>query len=643
MSAPLALALRQGVVAAVLAASLPLLMHLPGRVALGVGAVGLAAGASALTRPLPSWLRVALVLLVSGAVVTGFGFRVGRDAGSALLLAMLVLKLSELRDIDDARRLVAFALFAPFAAFLQDQGPLTLALGLAGALGILVALSRLAREDSPSPTFRAEARRLGQLVVLGLPLAAAGFWLFPRLPTPLWGLPENAMARSGISERMSPGDWIDLMADDRPAFRVRFDGPRPPTEQLYWRGPVLSRFDGRTWTRNPWIDALPPPTLDAPPQTGVTYTVTLEPTDRRYVFALESPADWPASLQLGGEASLMSKDPLRGLAQFRLRATPAAPFQPRLPASARPGYLALPPGFNPRTLARAAEWRQESPEPRAYIQRVLSWFNAAHAYSLSAPPLGRHTADEFLFDTQEGFCEHFASAFVILMRGAGLPARVVTGYVGGVRNPIGDYWVVRQMDAHAWAEVWLDGEGWVRVDPTAAVAPERIFDTLEDQAGGGLTAGLGPVFDFGDSLREAWNNFVVRYDALRQVQLLERLGVRNADPSKVGLAFIVAAGLALGLTLLLLARRPASTVDPLEREWRRYLRRWARRGFAKRDDETALAFAARVARSVPEATGGLVPLAQRWSRLRYADPASEGRDVLRQDLRRGRPPPLSRH
>lgn len=639
------LPLRRVVVGTVLMASLPLLLHLPGVVAAGLGLVALVAGASALHRPLPTVLRVLLVLLVSGAVLAGFGFRPGRDAGSALLLAMLVLKLSELRDIDDARRLVAFALFAPFAAFLQDQGPLTLLLGLLAGAATLFALGRLARDPAETPPVMIEWRQLGALVLLGLPLAATAFWLFPRLPTPLWGLPENAVARTGIGDSMSPGNWIDLLADDSPAFRVRFEGPTPPSEQLYWRGPVLSRFDGRVWRHDPRLQALPAPLQpDTAEPGGIAYTLTLEPTDRRFVFALESPAHWPDTLQMSGEATLLAREPLRGLAQFSLHALPARPFQDALPDLARRAYLDLPPGYNPRSLARATLWRAEADTPRAYIERVLRWFNAEHAYSLAAPPLGRHTADEFLFDTREGFCEHFASAFVILMRGAGLPARVVIGYVGGVRNPIGGHWVVRQMDAHAWAEVWLEGEGWVRVDPTAAVAPERIFDTIEERAGGPLAAGLRPVFDLGDTLREAWNHFVVQYDALRQRQLLERLGVRQPNPMSVGIAFVLAASLALGLTLAVMLRSGRRERDPLQRAWRAYLRRWERRGFCKRWDESATAFAERVVHSVPEATTSLVPLVARWNALRYGagQAQREARAELTAALRQARPPPLSR-
>ncbi|MGL6289454.1 MAG: transglutaminase TgpA family protein [Silanimonas sp.] len=634
-------ALRRAVVAAVLAAALPLLLHLPETVAAGIGAVALVSGWSALRRPLPLPLRLLLVVVITGAVLVGFGFRVGRDAGSALMLSMLVLKLSELRDFDDAKRVVAYALFASFAAFLQDQGPITVALGRLAAIGVLLAIARLAEAPAAPKPLRRELPALAQALTLALPLALVGFWLFPRLPSPLWGLPENAVARTGVSESMAPGDWIDLMANDRPAFRVRFDGPTPPTDTLYWRGPVLTRFDGREWTRNEWLGGFPAPALPSAPETGgITYTLTLEPTDRRYVFALESPAGWSPELELGFDASLRSRTPLRSLSQHRLRALPPQPYEPTLDRGLRQSFLRLPDGFNPRTLQRAHEWRAVSADDRAYVQRVLTWFNAEHAYSISAPPLGRHTADEFLFETREGFCEHFSSAFVILMRGAGIPARVVTGYTGGVPNRVGGYWVVRQMDAHAWSEIWLEGEGWVRVDPTAAVAPERIYDTLEDFAGeSGFGGALRPMFDIGDSLREAWNNFVVGYDALRQTELLQNLGWRGAGAAQVGQAFVIAAGIALGLTLVVLLWPPRGERDPLLRAWRDFLKRCAKRGVAKRSDETAEAFLRRL-RKASAPGSDAAALVERFIAFRYApatDDASQERIALTEAMKRFRP------
>jgi len=631
-------ALRQAVVVAVLAAALPLLLHLPETVSFGIGAVALVAGWSALRKPLPAPLRLLLVVVITGAVLVGFGFRVGRDAGSALMLSMLVLKLSELRDVDDAKRVVAYALFAPFAAFLQDQGPITLALGLLAALGVLLAMGRLAEAPAAPKPLRREALDLGRSALLALPLALVGYWLFPRLPAPLWGLPENAIARTGMSESMSPGDWLDFVGDDRPAFRVRFGGEAPDVRAMYWRGPVLGRFDGRTWSRLQGFGGVSPPSPPAGTD-RIGYTLTIEPTEQRYVFALEAPAAWPSALEIGSDATLRSRVPLRSVSQFELQAAAPSGFKQVLPDALRNAYLELPPGYNPRTLERARLWRQTSPGDHAYITRVLGWFNAEHAYSITAPPLGRHTADEFLFDTQEGFCEHFSSAFVILMRGAGIPARVVTGYAGGERNRVGGYWVVRQLNAHAWAEVWLEGEGWVRIDPTAAVAPERVFDTVYD-LDGGFGDALRPVLDFGDSVREAWNNFVVGYDAIRQSRLLQSLGWRDTGPLAVGQAFVIAAGIALGLTLLVLLWPPQGERDPLLRAWRSFLKRLAKRGVAKRPDETAEALLQRLRGATARGDGEAEALVRRFIAARYAPAKADDegeRAALIEALKRFRP------
>lgn len=643
-AAPLCRELRWTTVLALGLSAPALLLHLPPLAIAGIVSVGLVAASSALHRPLPRLLRMLLLALVLVALFAGFDFRLGRDAGSALLVAMLLLKLSELRGLDDARRALAYALFLPFAAFLQDQGPLTLALGVLGSCAVLLALARLGRAPATPAGWPQEGRWLLRTLALALPLALVGFWLFPRLATPLWGLPENAVARTGISESMAPGDWIDLLADDSVVFRVRFDGPPPRPETLYWRGPVLENFDGRQWTPWPGRARAPAPQALLPGLgEGIGYTLTMEHTERRFVFALEQASAWPAELQMGSDGSLRSAQAIRNVSRFALRATPFVPYSPLLTAEERAVNLTLPAGSNPRSRALARRWRGESSDELDYLRRVLDWFHATHAYDLAAPPLGRHRADEFLFDTRSGFCEHFSSAFAVLMRAAGIPARVVLGYAGGSPNRIADFWTVRQLDAHAWNEVWLQGRGWVRVDPTAAVAPERIFETLQTRDADLTTVGgaILHAFDFGDALREAWNQLVTGYDAARQLALLRQLGWRQADQGSVVLAFLIAAALALALTLWILLRSSGPRPPPLERAWRRYLAGWARQGLGKQPGETAAGFARRIARVRPEAADGLRELVARREAICYAadpDPAA-ARQLIR-DLEAARAPSL---
>ena len=619
---------------------LPLLLQLPGTLAAGIALTAALTGALSWRKPLPALLRVLLAVLVLAAVFSQMGFHLGRDTGCALLAAMIAIKPAETTTLRDARSLVGFALFAPFAAFLLDQGPPTVLLGLLAILCALVALQRLADvEGHALASTDTPARKLvtvGKLVAIGLPLALAAFWLFPRLGSPLWGVPERAVARPGLSDSMTPGQWLDLMNDDRPALRVQFFGDVPTPDQRYWRGPVLWDFDGRSWTQPSWLRGLPPAavTHGAP---AWDYQMEFEPTDHRQLVALDLPKAAPEGASLSFDYGLYADRPLTALTRWRVQSAPAASFEPELRPALRQRALALPAGYNPRTLALAAQWRQEAgADDAAIVQRALDIITRDFAYTLDTPLPGRHAVDEFLFDEKQGFCEHFSSAFVVLMRGAGIPARVVTGYVGGYRNAFGDYWVVRQMDAHAWAEVWLPQRGWVRVDPTAAVAPERIYDTIEDRMGtaAGGFGQLTNLGDFGDWMRRGWNDLVLGFDAKRQQRLLQPFGIDHLESGRLGLLFGLSALAVLAWMGWLLARGERER-DPLLRAWRRLGARYAKLGLAREAHEPATTWAERVVATRPQARGSLLPLSQRFTESRYAGPTDD--PALVTDLRRHRP------
>lgn len=628
--------------AAAAACLLPLLLQLPAWLAAGLGLVFLVVGALSWRRRLPAALRLLLALALLAVVLASTRFSFGRDTGCALLAAMLALKPMELASLRDARSLLGFALFAPFATFLLDQGPVSLALGLAAALLALAGMLRLAELESGETLAlapRERLRRVGAMAAIGLPLALAAFWLFPRMATPLWGVPERAITRTGLSDSMRPGDWIDMLVDDSPALRVSFDGPAPPTSEMYWRGPVLWDYDGREWTASRWLGALPPATVRHGP-VRYSYELEVEPTERRMLVALELPADLPDGVRARYEHTLASERPLTAITRWRMAAAAPAAFEPDLRPVARQAALRLPRGFNPRTVALARRWRADAgdgPQADAAIaNRALEWIRAEFGYTLSMPLLGRHAMDEFLFEHQQGSCEHFSSSYVVLMRAAGIPARVVTGYVGGYRNPFGDYWIVRNSDAHAWAEIWLAGRGWVRVDPTAAVAPERIYDTVADRASrspGGLQA-LSPMFDLGDWMRRGWNDLVLGFDADRQRRMLHGLGGGDLRRDQLVALFALVAGLALAAMLWLVARGERER-DPVLRAWHRLGARYARLGLGRHRHETAHAWAARVVALRPQSKA-LVALSARFSDWRYAPAQHEARELLR-DLRSHRP------
>jgi transglutaminase-like putative cysteine protease len=630
---------------------LPLLLQLPGTTAVAVATIGILSASVSWKRPIPLLLRALLAIAALAAVLWAAGPRFGRDTGCALLAAMLAIKPTETTSLRDGRSLVGFALFAPFAAFLLDQGPMTMVLGLVSVLCALVAMLRLAALESGllaadgTASGRSNPWQIGRLVLMGIPLVLLTFWLFPRLASPLWGLPERAVGRPGLADTMSPGEWIDLLADDTPAARVTFIGPVPRPSQMYWRGPVMAEFDGRTWRRADWPPAPEPvPVTRQGPR--YDYQLDYEPTDRRQLVALDLARSAPEGTGLSGDYELNAQRPLSALTRWRLQSQAVAAFDPQPRPQVLRQALRLPPGFNPRTLALGRQWRGEAgPQgDAAIVQRALAWIGQEFAYTLDVPLPGRDIADEFLFQTRQGFCEHFSSSFVILMRAAGIPARVVTGYVGGMRNPLGGgYWIIRRQDAHAWAEVWLPQRGWVRVDPTAAVAPERIYDTLDDraQASGdeaGALSGMGRYAQVSDWLRRNWNEAVLGFNAERQSRLLKPFGVDRLDESRLGLLFALAGGAAL-LGMGWLLARGEREADPLLRQWHRLGRRYRRFGLQPDPSEPAIAWARRVALARSGKTAAnetLISLSHRFAQARYAADRTDVRALIR-DLRRHRP------
>jgi len=621
-------------------ALLPLLLQLPPLLAVVIAIAAVLTAALSWRRVLPMPVRLLLILGMLAAIVWQMGMvRPGRDTGCALLAAMLAIKSSELRSLRDARSLLGFALFAPFAAFLLDQGPLTTTLAALAGVGALLALQRLAQDEGQAGRLplRGQLRSVGRLLAIGLPLALASFWLFPRLATPLWGVPERAVGTPGLSDSMEPGQWLDLMADDTPALRVQFFGAVPEPAQRYWRGPVLTAFDGRRWTRDRASARRPAAVVVAGVQ-GWDYQIDYEPTDRRQLVALDLPSRAPAGSTLDADMSLSSERSLASLSRWRLHSAPPQHFDSTLSPYLRRATLQLPAGFNPRTATLAQQWRQDAGgDDEAIVRRALQWITTDFSYTLETPPAGRDPVDEFLFGYKAGFCEHFSAAFVVLMRNAGVPARVVTGFAGGTRNRLGDYWIVRRMDAHAWAEVWLPQRGWVRVDPTAAVAPERILDTLDDRLQAGTDNPLQQRWlqlgQMGDWLRRGWNDLVLSFDARRQQQLLKPLGLDDLGPAQLITGFVTAALMALAWMAWLLARGERER-DPLLRAWHRLGRRYARLGLAREPHETAQDWARRVHARRPDPA--LLALSQRFDDARYAGTCTDLASLLR-DLRRHRP------
>jgi len=630
------------VLAAFLVAAGPHLLAMPVWLGLFILAAAAWRGGAELRRwrPPGRLVRIGVTFLGLGLVIAAYGTLWGRRAATALLCVMLASKLLEMYRLRDGRMVAALSFFLVATQFLFSQR-LDLVIWLLAACWLAtIALLRIQRdEDAPRAgsgrVVRVPAagmiRSAAAMLLLALPFALVLFVLFPRLASPLWGLPEEALdGRTGLSDEMSVGEIASLFEDDSPAFRVTFQGDLPSRSDLYWRGPVLWRFDGRTWRRVFYVNQPPERVPEVDPN-AFRYTVQIEPTERRWLFALDYPARWPDKVRVSMAFEMLRDEPLTSLTPYDVISQPDFVDTPTLLPLYRNLALDLPEGSNPRTRQYARELRERFPDDdAALIDEVLRWFNEGpFYYSLDTAPLGRHGADEFLFDLRTGYCEYYASAFAVLMRHAGIPTRVVTGYQGGYWQASDEYLLVRNSDAHAWNEVWLEGRGWTRVDPTSAVSPTRILDGARSAlpgAGGWMNADWAfRLRNQYDRLQNLWNRWVLGFDAERQESMLRRLGLQSlglaGQAALMVAAVLLLAPLAWWLRGLLAGTR--RTHDPLLRAWRRVERRLGRAGAARRPDETVREWTPRAARAVHN-PAELEALSDRYQRLRYVAPAASG-------------------
>ncbi len=583
------------------------------------------------SRPPPGALLFALALAVAAGVRLEFGHFFGRAPGVAVLVLLLGLKLLETRAARDIRAGVLLCLFLLLALFFEDQSIALAGLVMAGtllALGALVALA------DPEGGEREHLRTAATLLAQGLPFMLVLFVLFPRIQGPLWGLPADAFsARTGLSDTMRPGSISALGQSGEIALRAAFAGPPPPPAQRYWRGPVLSRFDGREWHAEPITESASP---DYTPEgERIDYLLTIEPHQRRWLLALEHPATAPPPIRYTSDLRALTAEPLRARARFALSAYPQATVGMNESPAVLAAATALPADSNPRSRELAAELAAGARDHAEILERVVARLRALRlGYTLRPPVLGHHSADEFLFDTRRGFCEHFASSFAVLMRAAGVPTRIVTGYQGGEINPIDGHLVVRQSDAHAWTEVWLHGRGWLRVDPTALAAPERID--------GGLAAALADAGELTLMLRadmawlrdlrhrweavaNLWNQQVLGYNPERQRELLARIGLGAGRLAQtLGVLAGAAALLFAGLYAWSL-RRPRKR-DALARTWERFCMKMADCGLPRPPWQGPQDYAEALAARFPEHAMELRRICALYARLRYG-PHAPGHEL----------------
>ncbi len=507
---------------------------------------------------LPSrWWLLALLVLATAATLFTHRTLFGQEAGVTFIVVLLALKTLEMRARRDAFVIFFLGFFTMLSNFFVSQSLLTAACMLVALLGLLGALVNSHMPVGRPPLWQV-IKRAGGMALLGAPIMVVLFMLFPRM-APLWGVPTDTnQGRSGLSERMQVGTMAKLALDGSVAMRLQFDGPTPRQADLYFRGPVLSTFDGREWS--PLRSGFAPQ-LQTTPELQVSgaalrYQVTLEGNNRPWVLTLDATPDKPTlpgyKLSMTRDLQWVAERPLSGLVRYQVQSYPTFRHGPSQPVVGLQDYVELPPGFNPRTLQLAADLRRNPQYARAdaatlvgaVLQRLRT---GGYTYTLEPGLFGTHSADEFWFDSKQGFCEHIASSFVVLMRALDVPARIVTGYQGGETNAVDGLWTVRQSDAHAWAEVWMGAQGWVRVDPTSAVAPGRTGSLQRllpptNAFAQAIGAAVNPAFVLNlramwEAANNRWNQWVLNYTETQQLNLLRNLGF--ASPSWQDLAYVL--------------------------------------------------------------------------------------------------------
>ena len=600
---------------------LAILRVVPNRLAGFIIVIAVALAIIARQTPISAAVRLALLCLTSGGVYWSQDLRLDRQTGCAVLAAMLALKTAELRQVRDGQILVGFSLMAPFAASLLKEDSVTAILGGLTLCFACVCMQQLTSQHTPlpSPVWRVYLETSKRVLGWGIPLTVCAFIVLPRLSVPLWGR-EQRVSEGGILHDMAPGQLLDVLLDDTPAFFVRFHQTPPTPQSMYWRGSVLWDFDGQVWHENRNnVTPIASFRIDPSPTRVYDYDIMYAPTQDHSLVALDTVLRSPPGSHLTPDMSLQSDRLLDTDTQWHLQSSPLLRFEPFLHPRRAQRALELPRDSNPQTVALGRQWGRElHHNPRALIARALHWIHASFRYTLDTPAPVHDEIDQFLFQRQSGFCAHYSAALTVLMRAAGIPARVVTGYVGATFDPQRQQWIVRRRDAHAWSEVWLEEKGWLRVDPTAAIATERREKTSQDR----IRADNHNVFSpagwhwpqLGIWAKTQWNAFL-HYGANQQQQLLTAL------PASVGqrlraLARHLAWLLAGGGCIVFIATWQRREKDPVRRAWHQLEHRYARLGFKRHRHEPICAWAARVNAHRP--SPDLLTLSQNFVAFRYA-------------------------
>lgn len=572
-----------------------------------------------------NWFLIPMVLMGGVGVFAEYWTIVGRDAGLSLLTVMTTFKILESRNHRDMLILIFLCYFLIATHFLFSQSVFTAALMLVTLIVITSTLVTL-NQRNDRVSVKQRLRTSAQLVGLSIPIMLILFVLVPRIPGPLWGITnEQRGGVTGLSDQMSPGEISNLIRNNAVAFRVEFEGDVPPQHQLYWRGPVMALFNGRRWqrSRRPVINSLEIKSFEPPSK----YTVTLEPNGERWLLALDIPTQLASDSIITADYQLLSTKIINDLRRYSMESR--LDFQ--VGFNEDPEYLQLtsqyPEDSNPKTIALGRRLAAQFDNKMDIVNQVLTMFREQeYSYTLQPPILRGDVVDQFLFESKRGFCEHYAGSFALLMRAAGIPSRIVTGYQGGEYNKVGNYLIVRQSDAHAWTEVWLEDRGWVRIDPTAAVSPLRIEqgidDALSDESASFRIQNKNPLFGnllySWDNLQHGWNDWVINYDDRKQRRFLRKLdlGIDNAGDMIIALVILLASMGGLFWLVSWYRERPGKP-EQYEILFKRFSRKMKRLGYAKKDSEDARQFLQRIDQKDSRQALLIKQFVDQYNRIKY--------------------------
>jgi transglutaminase-like putative cysteine protease len=624
----------------VLLTQLPLLLHLPLWICLPGALLVFVRVVPSLHRrlQLPAIMMTPLVLIGAVAIAAHYGQIFNRDPCVAFLFLLVGFKYLESKSTHDASLLVVLSAFLLMTQFFYWQSIAAAMFAIPALFFIGLSLFTLQRGDLASNP-RLMVHLTAKLMLQAIPVAALLFVAVPRVSSPGFG-DGSGSASTGLSSRMSPGSISSLSLSNEVAFRVEFDEFAPDTHDLYWRGPVLSGFNGREWfilpraTHPTFANTTIAADTAAP---TINYTVTMEPTPNPWLLALDVPSVLPGRTKHNAKneiiARITEEKQLDSLIRLNkvIRYHTGSVLTDRFRSTTRPGaeYL-LTTEHNPRAQQFAKRLRIEHKSDRDVANAILRWFSREKfQYTLSPPKLGEHAIDDFLFESRQGFCEHYSGSFVLMLRAAGIPARVVTGYQGGELN--GDYMIIRQSDAHAWTEAYIDGH-WQRFDPTGAVAPQRVERGIGEALRGERTNSyqqwpwVRSINLQWDKLNYQWQSIVVGFDAGLQNRLWQKLGLQQ--PGALGLILMIFAVVAVWIVLILAPWRALlnrNRRDRCQQQWQRLCEGFERRGMGRTTGETADAYISRLSRHLPQQVNHLAALRDAYYTGRYGagsqDPA----------------------